>query len=101
MLQAGGYYRIDNKTHIEVKTYVFETERTYDRAFALNRNFEGVEEEKSRGVNLTVKSENLLHTDLHVAKQWSNITSLFVDIRNLFNRENFLPSVQINPSRGG
>jgi len=40
-------------------------------------------------------------TDLQIAKHWNKDVSFTLDIRNLFNRDNFLPSVQSNPSIGG
>jgi outer membrane receptor protein involved in Fe transport len=40
-------------------------------------------------------------TDVHVAKRFSKQAKLTLDIRNLFDRKNFLPSIQINPSPGG
>ena len=40
-------------------------------------------------------------TDLHISKQWHKQFSFYVDVRNLFNRKNFIPSAQQNPSTGG
>ena len=40
-------------------------------------------------------------TDLHISKQWNKKAALFADVRNVFNRNNFIPSVQVNPSTGG
>ena len=40
-------------------------------------------------------------TDLHVSKRWNKNLSVFGGVRNLFNRKNFIPSVQQNPSTGG
>lgn len=40
-------------------------------------------------------------TDLHIAKHWSKSTTLTADVRNLFNRDNFIPSEQAQPSVGG
>lgn len=40
-------------------------------------------------------------TDVHVATRVSPSTSITFDVRNLFNRDNYLPSIQANPSTGG
>ena len=40
-------------------------------------------------------------TDLHIEKQWSKQTQVWLDARNVFDRNNYLPSIQSNPSTGG
>jgi iron complex outermembrane receptor protein len=40
-------------------------------------------------------------TDVHAAKHFSKNATLTLDIRNLFDRKNYLPSIQANPSPGG
>ena len=40
-------------------------------------------------------------TDVHAAKHLSKQAALTLDIRNLFDRKNYLPSIQANPSPGG
>lgn len=40
-------------------------------------------------------------SDIHVATRLDKRASVTWDIRNLFDRENYLPSVQANPSPGG
>lgn len=39
--------------------------------------------------------------DVHVEKHLVTRASVFLDVRNLFDRENYLPSVQSSPSVGG
>jgi len=39
--------------------------------------------------------------DCHVSRPWNPQASISLDIRNIFNRKNFLPSVQDAPSSGG
>ena len=40
-------------------------------------------------------------TDVHISRPWNEQASMSLDVRNLFNRENYLPSIQEEPSTGG
>jgi len=45
--------------------------------------------------------KNYWRTDVHVSQPWNKQASLSLDIRNLFNRKNYLPSIQEEPSTFG
>lgn len=53
------------------------------------------------GSSVPEELKDYWRVDLHMAMYWSPNTTFFLDIRNLFDRENFIPSVQQNPSLGG
>ena len=75
----------------------------YDTDFFVNMraHLDAAEGQITDGYLDPMDLKDYWRTDVHVAKRFSKQAKLTLDIRNLFDRKNFLPSIQINPSPGG
>ncbi len=109
---SGSYVRSENTTlnqdYVAFPTWILNAGvgyrlAHYDTEFFVNMraHLDAAEGQITSNYTNPADLKDYWRTDVRTAKYFSKNAMLTLDIRNLFDRKNYLPSIQANPSPGG
>ncbi len=109
---SGSYVRSKNTTfdenYVAFPTWILNAGIGYrlarydtDLFFNLRAHLDAAEGQITNDYPSPADLKDYWRTDIHAAHHFNKHAQLTLDIRNLFDRENYLPSIQTNPSTGG